>query len=67
MTPKKKIKRGHIIQRHHLCYDPEKAVRVFRKEHWLFTYLGRLNPISKGLIRGLRYWVKENKNRAIKI
>lgn len=60
-------KRGNIINRHHLSYKPEIIVRVFRKEHWIFTYLDRCNPISKGLIRGLRYWIKKNKDRAIKI
>ena len=63
----KKLNRGMIVNRHHLSYEPEIIVRIYRKEHWLFTYLGRLNPISRGLIRGLRHWIKQNKNRAIKI
>ena len=65
--PQKKIKRGNVINRHHLCYDPEIIVKLFRKEHWAMTFLGRLNPISRGLIRALRYYIKENKNRAINI
>ncbi len=60
-------KRGQCIQTHHLSYEPEITVKVFRKEHWVFTMLDRFNPISEGLIKGLRYWVKENKDRAIKI
>ena len=64
---KKIIKKTGLPQNHHLSYDPEIIVRVFRKEHWVFTMLDRFNPISEGLIKGLRYWVRKNKNRAIKI
>jgi len=67
MLKNPKRKRANVIQVHHLSYDPKITVKIFRKEHWLFTYLGRLNPVSKGLFRGLRYWIKKNKHRGIKI
>jgi len=55
------------VQKHHLEYNPEKTVKIFRKEHWVFTQLDRFNPISEGLIKGLRYWIKKNKDKAIKL
>jgi len=62
-------KRGmkYVVQRHHISYNPEVVVYVRRTEHWLLTVMGRLNPISKGFIRALRRYIKENKKRAISL
>jgi hypothetical protein len=35
--------RYRIVQRHHISYDPEVTVHVFRSEHGIITKINRLN------------------------
>jgi hypothetical protein len=35
--------RYRIVQRHHLSYDPEVTVHMFRSEHGIITKINRLN------------------------
>lgn len=58
--PKKKL----IINRHHISYDPEVVVKIWKGEHMLITRMGWRKNISKGFIRCLKKWIKENECNA---
>jgi len=53
------------IQEHHISYDPEVTVLIFKGEHWLLTQLRRRTKnISKGFITSLKVWIALNEARA---
>jgi len=54
MKKKKKV----ILQRHHLCYNPEIIVTIRRNEHWIITLLQRFNSLSSGAKKAIRYELK---------
>lgn len=67
MKPSARKKHRNAIQKHHITYNPERIVKIYQKEHFVLTVLNRLNPVSKGLFASLRYFVKMNKHRGIKL
>jgi hypothetical protein len=62
-------KYGRTIQEHHITYSPEKTVKVFKGEHELITKMNRYSKrtVSKGFLRCLRLFIKENRDRAVKL
>ena len=56
-----------VIQTHHICYDPEVTVRIYKGEHWAITQLNRRKKISRGFIECLKLWISENEGNAIEI
>ena len=50
--PKKKV-----IQNHHISYDPEVTVKIFKGEHWILTQLQRRKNISKGFVQSVKVWL----------
>lgn len=54
-----------IIQVHHITYEPERTVRIYKGEHWAITQLQRRKRISKGFIEALEQWIVDNKSKAI--
>ena len=64
---KKNRKRGYITQSHHISYNPEKIVKIFRQEHFWLTRMGWAKRVSKGFLMALRNFIKENKERAEKL
>ena len=54
-----------VIQKHHISYDPEITVRIFKGEHWCITNLHRRKWISKGFIKSLLTWIVLNQDKAI--
>lgn len=62
-----KTRKKLIVQEHHISYNPEEIVRVFKGEHYIFTQLQRRKNISKGFVKGLKVWVALNEDRAKEI
>lgn len=57
-----------VVQRHHISYDPEVTVRIYKGEHWLLTQLQRrTRHISKGLIKSLKVWIALNEDKAVEL
>lgn len=53
------------IQTHHISYDPEVTVLIFKGEHWILTQLRRRTKnISKGFITSLKVWIALNEGKA---
>ena len=56
-----------VIQKHHISYDPEVTVHVYKGEHWILTQLQRRRYVSKGFIRALKFIILILEDRAIKL
>jgi len=56
--------RKQVIQQHHICYDPETTVKLYKGEHWIITQLQRRKKVSKGFITALKVWLALNEDRA---
>jgi hypothetical protein len=68
MKPKKSTKKypqRDSVQVHHLSYDPEITVKLFKKEHWAITYINRFNPVSKGFLAALWHYIAKNSEKAV--
>ena len=46
-----------VIQKHHISYDPETVVHIYKVEHWLLTQLQRRKNISWGFVIALKNWI----------
>jgi len=46
-----------VVQNHHISYDPEVTVFIYKGEHWMLTQLQRRKKISKGFIKALKVWM----------
>lgn len=57
--------RRTVIQDHHISYDPEVKVRVFKGEHMILTRLGWRRKVSKGFVEALKIWISENESKAV--
>jgi len=55
------------IQIHHISYDPDVSVYIFKGEHWILTQLQRRTRISKGFIKALKTWIVLNEERGVEI
>jgi hypothetical protein len=51
-----------VIQTHHISYDPEVTVRVFKGEHFILTLIGRRKRISQGFCEALEVWLKTKRS-----
>jgi hypothetical protein len=58
-------KRRSVIQNHHIVYDPPWIVKIYKGEHWALTILNRRKRVSKGLIKALEYFIRQNRETAI--
>ena len=54
-----------IIQEHHISYEPEKTVLIYKGEHYILTLLQWRKYISKGLIKSLEQFIKDYKHLAL--
>ena len=54
----------NIIQYHHLSYNPEIVVPIYKGEHYLITLLNRHKKISLGFIKSLKVFIALNENEA---
>jgi len=57
------------INRHHISYDPEIVVPIFSGEHQIITLMERYSKrtVSKGFLRCLRRFIKEHKDKTVKL
>ena len=60
-------KRKTVIQRHHLSYDPEVTVILYKGEHMILTWLNRRKRISQGIIVALDTWLAQHRYNAVKL
>lgn len=63
----RKKSRKIIIQEHHITYDPEVKVRVYKGEHMILTRLSWRKKISMGFIKALELWIKEKRLEAVEL
>ena len=58
---------NRTIQKHHISYDPPETVTVFQGEHYILSLIDRYErkSVSKGFIKALKIWIKQNEKRAI--
>ena len=65
---KRKVNGGRmtklVIQKHHICYDPEIVVPIYKGEHWVITQLSRRKNISQGFCTALKVWLALNEKKA---
>ena len=55
-----------VIQKHHISYDPEITVNIYKGEHWAITILNRRKKnMSQGFLRCLREYIKEHEGHAV--
>lgn len=71
MTPNKKRRRRPrrpVVQVHHISYDPEETVVLWKGEHWLATQMNRRRRVSKGFLTYLGVFkaLWENKAEELK-
>ncbi|MAF43224.1 MAG: hypothetical protein CMI54_03515 [Parcubacteria group bacterium] len=60
-------KAKRVVQKHHISYDPEITVNIYKGEHWLCTQLQRRKYISKGFVKTLRVWLALNGENAVEV
>ncbi len=54
------------IQKHHISYDPEIIVKIYKGEHWAITCMNRRKKnMSKGFLRCLQKYIDEHKDMAV--
>ena len=56
-----------VIQKHHISYDPEIVVSVYKGEHWILTQLQRRKRVSKGFVKSLNVWLAQHEHKAIEL
>ena len=55
-----------VIQGHHISYDPEIIVKIYKGEHWAITQLNRrTRTVSKGFLRCLQEFINDREEIAI--
>jgi len=63
------MKKGRSIQRHHVRYEPEWTVAIYKGEHECLTklHLYSKKSLSQGLITALLQFVQDNYQRATEL
>lgn len=58
--------RKRAIQQHHISYDPEFTVTIYKGEHMLLTKMQWYSKktVSQGFITALKIFIAENEHRA---
>lgn len=65
ITKTKGMPKKPVIQEHHISYEPERTVLIYKGEHYILTLLQWRRYISKGLIESLKQFVKDYKHLAV--
>jgi len=62
----RRTKKERITNRHHISYNPEIVVVIYRGEHEILTKIERYSKktLSAGFIRALKSWIALNEHRA---
>ena len=53
------------VQTHHITYEPERTVNIYKGEHYILTRMQWMKYISKGFLTSLRQFIKDNKDIAV--
>lgn len=58
-----------VIQRHHISYDPEVTVDIYKSEHLILTKIQWFckNRLSLGFLRALAQFIADNLYRATEL
>jgi predicted ATP-grasp superfamily ATP-dependent carboligase len=66
---KRRRSRKVTIQEHHIRYNPEIKVRVYRGEHGILSRIQWYcrKKVSKGFIKALKMWIQENEAKAVEL
>lgn len=74
LKPEKRARKGKgfvqkklhstVIQNHHISYNPEVIVPVWKGEHYILKLLLARRRPSKGFIQHLKIWLAENEPKA---
>lgn len=54
----------YVVQPHHITYDPEWIVPVFKGEHFSITKMLRRKRVSQGFLTALDDYIKKHENVA---
>lgn len=56
-----------IIQRHHITYEPERVVHIFKGEHQILTRMQWYckKNVSLGFIEALQQFIEDNMHGAV--
>ena len=63
-TTKKKQPQKTVIQHHHITYNPEWTVAIFKGEHWIICQMNYRKRISQGFITILKNFIQEHEKNA---
>ena len=63
MVKKKSKKKS--VQSHHISYDPEEKVVMYKGEHWIMTQMNRRKLVSRGFIISLKVWIALHEDLAV--
>jgi hypothetical protein len=66
-TKKKKKKKKpstYVVQPHHITYDPEWVVPMFKGEHFSITKMLRRKRVSFGFLEALMDFIEKHKGQA---
>jgi len=61
------LAKPRTMQRHHITYDPERTVIIYKGEHWLLTRLQWRKYISKGFIEALQQFIQDKQETAVSL
>ena len=60
------VNKKQVIQKHHISYEPEITVKIYKGEHWAITILNRRKKnMSKGFLRCLQEYIDTHKDTAV--
>ena len=54
-----------VIQEHHISYEPERTVLIYKGEHYILTLLQWRRYLSKGFMESLKQFIKDYKHLAV--
>lgn len=55
-----------LTQKHHISYEPEEIITLYKGEHWAITILNRRSKnMSKGFLRCLKKYIDEHAEDAV--
>ena len=56
-----------VVQNHHISYQPEVIVKIFKGEHWILSQIQRRRRFSKGFVKALKMKIAEIEQDAVKL
>ena len=64
---KRKCSSKTVIQEHHVTYDPEWTVMVFKGEHFILSHLQWRKKFSKGFLIALHDFIRTHEGVAVNL